>query len=220
MPWPSLACRLALRGSRSLPRIADVCSLACERISHVWAGGQRRGRRASRAPIARDAPRCVSRALPSPWIAHAITGTRVSCTAFDRGKPVRRVLARDGAEDALASFARDPPNTAKGRALAEAEARECSVEAPSRPRKREGRPDRSGRPSLRVTGWRQPVDRSRDHGHTRELHRVRQAAGARSRRVTEGKPVFFWPLSCLSCGQKKLGGRIGVPREGSPKPRR
>ena len=166
MHGPSLACRLALRGSRSLPRIADVCSLACERISHVWAGGQRRGRRASRAPIARDAPRCVSRALPSPWIAHAITGTRVNCTAFDRGKPVRRVLARDGAEDALASFARDPPNTAKGRALAEAEARECSVEAPSRPRKREGRPDRSGRPSFRVTGWRQPVDRSRDHGAT------------------------------------------------------
>ncbi|MFN9959145.1 MAG: hypothetical protein ACK55I_39135, partial [bacterium] len=61
------------------------------------------------------------------------------------------------------------------------------------------------------------LTRSRSH---RELHRVRQAAGARSRRVTEGKPVFFWPLSCLSCGQKKLGGRIGVPREGSPKPRR
>jgi len=40
------------------------------------------------------------------------------------------------------------------------------------------------------------------------------------RRVAEGKPVFFWSLPCFSGDQKKLGGRIGVPREGSPKPRR
>ena len=63
----------------------------------------------------------ASESQARPRAAHAITGTRVNCTAFDRGKPVRRVLARDGAEDALASFARDPPSTAGGRALAEAE---------------------------------------------------------------------------------------------------
>jgi len=28
------------------------------------------------------------------------------------------------------------------------------------------------------------------------------------------KPVFFWSLPCFSGDQKKLGGRIGVPREG------